>query len=165
MKIKLNIMILMLLPLSLYSHSLLLNIMDNDDGSIMISGGFNTGESAAGAMVRVKATSSDEILYEKRLGSEGEVSIKIPKIPYQVILDGGKGHTIVKDGIPPKEGFIKKEKEKEKEKKKKARSDAKISTSNAVIVSIIIAFILLFATIFMSARNTNKLMQEIKKKQ
>jgi len=135
--------------------------MDNEDGSIMISGGFNTGESAAGAMVRVKATSSDEILYEKRLGSEGEVSIKIPKIPYQVILDGGKGHTIVKDGIPPKEGFIKKE----KEEKKKARSDAKISTSNAVIVSIIIAFILLFATIFMSARNTNKLMQEIKKKQ
>lgn len=159
MKIKLNIMILMLLPLSLYSHSLLLNVIDNEDGTIMIAGAFNTGESAAGAMVRIKATSSDEILYEKRLGSEGEVNIKIPKIPYQIILDGGKGHTIVEDGIPPKEGFI------IKERKKKARTDASISTSKAVIVSISIAFILLFATIFMSARNTNKLMQEIKKKQ
>ena len=160
-KFKFNIIILMLFPLSLYSHSLLLNIMDNEDGSIIISGGFNTGESAAGAMVRLKATSSGEILYEKRLGSEGEVSIKIPKIPYQVILDGGKGHTIVKDGIPPKEGFILKE----KKQKKRARTDAGISSNNAVLVSISIAFILLFATIFMSARNTSKLMQEIKKKE
>lgn len=161
MRIKLNIIMLMLLPLFLYSHSLLLNIMDNEDGTILISGGFNTGESAAGAMVRIKDTSSDEILYEKRLGSEGEAIIKIPKIPYEVILDGGKGHIIVKDGIPPKEGFI----IKEKKKKKKSRINAEFSTSKAVTVSITIAFILLFATIFMSARNTNRLIREIKKNQ
>lgn len=158
MKMTLQIIILMLLPISLYSHSLLLNIMDNEDGTIMVGGAFNTGESAAGAIIRLESTSSDEILYKKRLGNEGEVTIKIPKIPYQIVLDGGEGHTIIKDGIPPKGGFII---QKTEEKKKKSRGDVNISTSPAIIVSILLAFILLFATIFISARNTNKIMREL----
>jgi hypothetical protein len=157
MKIKLNIILLILLPLSLYSHSLLLNIMDNKDGTILVSGAFDTGESAAGAMVKIQAINSDEILYQKRLDNEGELNLKIPKVPYQIILDAGEGEDIIaKDGIPPKEGFIV-----DTKKKKNTKGNSDVSTSNAVIISIIIAFILLFATLFMSAKNTNALIREL----
>ncbi len=156
--------LLFLLPIFLYSHSLLLNLLDNEDGTITIIGEFSTGESATGALVKVKALDSDEILFQKRLPSSSELTIDIPKVKYQVILDGGVGHTIIREGITPKGGFEnKKQTTKEKDKAKKpSRTDAKISTSNAVIVSIVMAFILLFATIFVSIKNTNRLINELK---
>lgn len=163
MKIKLNIFILLLLlPLSLYSHSLLLNIMDNEDGTIMISGAFNTGESAAGALVKVQAIESEEILFQKRLTNSDELNIKIPNVPYQIVLDGGEGHVVVKDGIAPKGGFILKKSNSTKVKEKsKSRGDKMGSISLAVTVSLIIAFLLFFATIFVSSRNTKLLINEI----
>ncbi|MEN5407298.1 hypothetical protein [Aliarcobacter butzleri] len=38
-----------------------------------------------------------------------------------------------------------------------------ISSSPAVTISIVLAFILLFATIFISIKNTNKLLKKIQK--
>ncbi len=157
---------ILLTPLFLCSHSLILSVMDNGDGTITVQGVFNTGQSAAGALLVLEALYNKEILYEKRLPSSNELTINIPKVPYQIILDGGEGHTVVKDGIAPSEGFKKIEtsKEEKQNKKRRSRIDANISTSNAVTISIIIAFILLLAIIFISIFNTNKLLLELKNK-
>ncbi|RXJ90335.1 hypothetical protein CRV01_04040 [Arcobacter sp. CECT 8983] len=158
-----KLILIFLVPATLYSHSLLLNVFDNNDGTITVEGMFNTGESAAGAFVKLQALNSGEILFEKRLPDSNELTIKIPKIKYQVLLDGGPGHTVIKEGIPPKEGFIKEEKKVKKNNNSK-RMNATISSSKAVTISIAIAFILLFATIFISIRNTNKLIKELQTK-
>ncbi|NVJ54699.1 MAG: hypothetical protein HWD90_13525 [Campylobacteraceae bacterium] len=158
-----KLIMILLLPATLYSHSLLLNIFDNNDGTITVEGMFNTGESAAGAFVKLKATNSGEILYEKRLPDSNELTIKIPKVQYQVFLDGGPGHTVIKEGIPPQGGFIKEEKKAKKNNNSK-RMNTTISSSKAVTISIVVAFILLFATIFISIRNTNKLVKELQTK-
>ncbi|RXJ68906.1 hypothetical protein CRV08_05570 [Halarcobacter ebronensis] len=160
-----KVAIVALFPIYLYSHSLVLNLMDNEDGTITASGMFNTGESAAGAMVRILAIESQEILYEKRLPENSELTIPIPKVAYTVVLDGGPGHTVSKPGIEPQGGFIKEKMPKEGKNKKEqpSRTNMQISSSNAVTYSIIVAFLLLFATIFISIKNTNKLLQELKK--
>ena len=45
------ILMIILCASSLFSHTLLLNIVDNKDGSIQIEAAFNTGQTAAGALV------------------------------------------------------------------------------------------------------------------
>jgi hypothetical protein len=154
---------LLLTPLYLFAHSLILDTMDNEDGTITVHGEFNTGESAAGALLKLEALNSGEILYQKRLPDDGELTIPIPKLPYQIILDGGPGHSVTKEGIAPIGGFEKQVEIKPKQKKQKpSRNMMQISSSKAVTYSIIAAFILLFATIFISIRNTNKLIKKIK---
>ena len=161
----LKLLILLLLPISVFAHSLLLNILDNEDNTITIEGGFNTGESAAGALIKIEAINSGEILFEQRLPDESELTIEIPKEPYKIILNGGEGHTVVKDGIAPLNGFEKKEQKevKKKQKNENPKLSTQLSANPAVTVSIILAFILLFATILISIRNTNKILNEIKR--
>lgn len=160
MKNLLMILTFIILPINIYAHSLLLNVFDNDDGTITISGAFNTGESAQGALLKLESINTGEILFQKRLPDEGELTINIPKIAYQIVLDGGPGHKVVKQGIAPQDGFIKEEVKKEK--KKRSKTDMQISSSKAVTYSIVLAFILLFATMFVSIRNTNKILKEIR---
>ncbi|WP_323590820.1 hypothetical protein [Aliarcobacter butzleri] len=93
------------LSVSLFAHNLIMNVMDNKDNTITVIGEFSTGEDAAGALVRVESLISGDVLYKERLPEASEVTISIPKEPYQVVLDGGPGHTIVKEGIAPLEGF------------------------------------------------------------
>ncbi len=159
-----KLILLFLLPVTLYSHSLLLNIYDNQDGTITVEGMFNTGESAAGAFVKLQALNSGEILFQKRLPDSNELTINIPKVKYQVLLDGGPGHTVIKEGVPPKGGFIKEESKEVKKKDKSSKMSAQLSSSKAVTISIVVAFILLFATIFISIINTNKLINELQTK-
>ncbi|WP_320036079.1 hypothetical protein [Halarcobacter sp.] len=155
-----KIILILILPIYLFSHSIVLNLIDNEDGTITIVGMFNTGESAAGAMVKLIAVNSNEILFQKRLDDNSELTVNIPKIPYKVVLDGGAGHTVFKDGIPPKDGF--KKVEQKKEAKQPSRTNMEISTSKATTYSIILAFVLLIATIIISILNTNRLMKELK---
>ncbi|NQY20140.1 MAG: hypothetical protein HRT40_02335 [Campylobacteraceae bacterium] len=165
MKKLLKLLLILILPISINAHSLLLNVFDNEDNTITVEGIFNTGESASGALIQLRYISSEEIIYEKRLSDESELTIKIPKEPYLIILRGGPGHKIVKNGIPPLDGFIKKSSaSKEKNKNKNEKLNVDLSSSNAVNISIISAFILLFLTIFISIRNTNKILKEIRKK-
>ena len=166
MKFFLKLLLILILPISINAHSLLLNVFDNEDNTITVEGIFNTGESAAGALIQLTSISSEEIIYEKRLSEESELTIEIPKEPYLIILMGGPGHKITKNGIPPLAGFAKSTSD-TKEKNKKKRSDKlniDLSSSTAVNISITSAFILLFLTIFISIRNTNKILKEIKKK-
>lgn len=167
MKKLFEISLILFTPIYLFAHSLVLSLYDNNDGTISVVGEFNTGESAAGALVKLEAIHSGEILFQQRL-TDDEMVITIPKIPYKVILDGGEGHTQEKMGIAPQNGFEKVEEKKElktetKKEEKPSRNLMQISSSPAVTISIVLAFVLLFATIFISIKNTNKLLKEIQK--
>jgi len=165
MKKFIPLVFLVLMQVSLFGHSLVLNVFDNEDDTISIEGAFNTGESAAGALVRIEVIGSGEILFKRRLSDDEDITIKIPQVPYNIVLDGGPGHSVEQAGIPPKNGFneTKINTEKSKKEKKPSKNSMEFTSSLAVIVSIVFAFILLFATIFVSIRNTNKLISELKK--
>lgn len=87
------------------AHSLHLEVSDNGDGTMLIRGAFSTGETAAGAMVRLVARSSGTVLTELRLPTLGEIELPIPAEPYDIVLDGGPGHGVRKAGIAPPGGF------------------------------------------------------------
>lgn len=153
--------IFLFLTLNLYSHTLLLNVYDNEDNTITIMGGFNTGDSATGAMVRLESLVSGDILYKKRLPDESEVTVNIPKEEYQVVLDGGPGHILVEKGIAPINGFEIKAKNTEKNKVTQAENK-KETLSSTLIFLLSIGFILIILTLYFSFRNTNKLIEELK---
>ncbi len=160
MKKYLQLIILTLLPLSIFAHELEVKIVDNTDGTFTIHGQFNTGESAAGALVILEALNSNKVLKEARLDDDGKLTLKIPQEPYQIIFDDeDEEHKIIKTGVEPIGGF----KKEEIKQKQQSKTNMQISSSNAVTICIIIAFILLFATIFISIKNTNKLLNELKK--
>lgn len=153
--------LLFLLNLNIYAHELDVKIIDNKDNTITISALLNTGESAAGVLVRLENKKTKEILYEKRLPTNNQLTTNIPKVDYIIVLDEGDDDLTIEKGIPHKEGFQEKEK---KDAKKKRREDAQLSTSNAVVFSIFSALILLTLTIFIGKRNTEKLIKELQKK-
>ncbi len=161
MKIK-SILVFLLLSLNLSAHTLLMDVIDNEDNTITVVGAFSTGEKTVGALVKLESLISGEVLYQKRLPDESELTIEIPKEQYQVVLDGGPGHTVVKEGFPPLEGFTKKTSTETSSKKlSQNQHGALISTS--VIVLFSIAFILLALTLYFSARNTKILTAQLKK--
>ena len=161
--IKKLLTLIFILTLSLQAHTLLMNIIDNEDNTITISGVFSTGQGASGAMIRIEALNTAEILYKKRLPEESELTIDIPNEPYQIVLDGGPGHQIVKEGIAPQGGFkvaLKQDKKTDKE-----LSEPRSSTKNwslPYIILISITLLLIILTIYFSKRNTDKILKAIK---
>lgn len=158
-----SIILLCLIPSFLFSHTLILNLDDNEDGTILIQGVFNTGQLAPGAEVRVESLVTGKILFKKRLPDESELIIDIPKEPYQVVLDGGPGHQVVKEGIEPKGGFSEELSKKGKEVKVSQPRSSMQGLPPEMIISVAVAFVLLFITIFISIRNTNKLVRQLEK--
>jgi len=150
--------------ISLYAHNLILNVIDNNDNTITVEGLFDTGADAAGAQVRLESLTNGEVLYAKRLPIESELTIEIPNEPYQIVLDGGPGHTMIREGIEPLEGFSKELKEKVKTDNKEL-SKTKSSNNDWNLTTIIlftVCIILLLLAIYFSSRNTNKIIKEIK---
>ncbi|WP_172658838.1 hypothetical protein [Halarcobacter ebronensis] len=151
---------------SLFGHSLLMNVMDNEDNTITIAGEFTTGQLAPGAMLRLESLVNGTILFKQRLPESSELTVEIPKEPYQIVLDGGPSHQVVEKGIPPQEGF-----------KKEALNKALVNSStlsqprsttnewnNSTVILFILAFILIGFTIYFSRLNTNKILAQIKQK-
>lgn len=146
-----KVLIFLLVLTSLFAHKIVLNVIDNEDNTITIIGGYDTGQSAANALVRLESISSGKVLYEKRLSDESEMRVKIPNEPYKIVLDGGAGHTQIKEGIAPKGGF----------KTKKAKN-TKHKTQNqqlniAYIITLLVAIVFMILTMFFSYKNTQKL--------
>ncbi|MFY4742943.1 hypothetical protein ACOTVT_05550 [Aliarcobacter butzleri] len=165
-----KIFIFLTLTLSLYAHNLLMNVMDNEDNTITVIGEFSTGEKAAGAQVRLESLVSGEVLFKQRLPVESELTIDIPKEPYQVVLDGGPGHTIVKEGIEPLEGFneeLKAKINKGNSKLSKAQefNNQKTTIENILSAIFYILCLLMFAlALYFSFKNTNRIIEEMKQK-
>lgn len=139
-----------------FAHKLILSVYGNDDDTITITGEFDTGASAFGALVRLETLGSGDVLFQKRLPEESELTVKIPEEPYQIVLDGGPGHVSIKKGIPPEKGFTTKPKPRQKSRLSKAGN-----INLAWITSLIVAGCLLLLTIFISIRNTDKILSAI----
>ena len=131
-----------------------------------MEGIFNTGELAIGAQIKLESINTGKILYIKRFPNKGKLIINIPKEPYIIVLNGGPRYIIKKKGLAPIEGFSTKVL-----KKNKTKLDSEIikskrtSTLPIVIFGLAVAFLLLLLTIFISMRNTNKLIRELRKVQ
>ncbi|AOO65636.1 hypothetical protein [Sulfurospirillum halorespirans] len=148
----------LMVPTLMCAHTLLLHVSDNDDDTISIKGEFSTGEGAPGALVKLQALGSQEILLQQRLPDSSELVLSIPKVPYEVILDGGPGHQISRKGIAPKAGFKKTATKNESASPTKAMSQ---SVPLALSVCLGLAFVLLGGTLFISIYNTNRLLKKL----
>lgn len=155
------ITLILLFSSTAYAHKLVLGVIDNEDNTITVTGVFDTGAPATGAWVILKSEISGEIIFKKRLPDESEITTKIPDEPYEIILDGGPGHKHTMDGIPPVEGFTKKIEANDKVKKKKAPSGKMMNLPYLITTGI--GFLLLLITIIVSIKNTNRLIDELKK--
>ncbi|WP_418185668.1 hypothetical protein ACNSOS_05035 [Aliarcobacter vitoriensis] len=154
-------LILMLsLSFGLYSHELMLFVEDNKDNTITVAGEFDTGDDAAGALVKIESLVSGNVLFQQRLPKESEITIDIPKEPYQVVLDGGSGHTLVKEGIAPIEGYS--EELKAQSKQVTVPQNVSHEWSSVTIVFFSICIILFLMTIYFSNKNTNRILNQLK---
>ncbi len=87
------------------AHTPLLMLEDNEDGTLTVEGGFSTGAGAAGVDFYVKAKVDQRIILQDKFPESSIIELDIPKEPYYLVFDGGPGHKVVKDGVPPPEGF------------------------------------------------------------
>ncbi len=79
------------------AHTLYMNLVDNDDGTVTVEAMFSTGSSGAGLPLYLEEPDR-KIIKELKLDENGEVTFDIPDRPYTVFLDGGPGHTVRKEG-------------------------------------------------------------------
>lgn len=155
-KIILSLVFLLFFFTDVFAHKLILTVYGNDDDTITIEGEFDTGASAVGALVRLETLNTGDVLFQKRLPQESELVVKIPEEPYQIVLDGGPGHISVEKGIAPEKGFSI-----QPDKKKNVNLSKTGSVNFAFVISITGAFCLLFLTLFISMKNTNKILKAI----
>lgn len=144
----------LLVSAHLLAHDLVLNVIDNRDGTITVAGALSTGESAAGALVRLQALHGEETFREQRLPDESRVTLKIPDRPYRIILIGGREAPIVQPGVAPPGGF----KTPERGEREQAAAAKQNGTAipNAAGTSLALAFVLLAATLWSAVRNTRR---------
>jgi len=79
------------------SHTLFMNLMDNEDGTVSVEGMFSTGATAAGLPLYLLDKKEKQI-QKLVLDADGEATFEIPDQPYTVFLDGGPGHTVREPG-------------------------------------------------------------------
>lgn len=154
------LLLICFLPSLMLGHSLLLNVFDNEDNTITVEGVFNTGELAVGALIRLESLSTGEVIYKKRLPDESELTIEVPKEPYQIVLDGGPGHQVVQKGIAPLEGFSKEASVQTTAKLSQPQNGVRLWTM-PLVCSLIVVFISLLATLLICKRNTNKILESL----
>ncbi|AXX91411.1 hypothetical protein CPU12_02995 [Malaciobacter molluscorum LMG 25693] len=162
MKFKNIIIFIVFISINLSAHTLLVDVINNKNNTITIKAQFDTKQKASEAMLRLESLISGQILYKKRLPYESQLTIDIPKEQYQIVLDAGE-EQIVKEGIAPIEGFNKFGSKEVLEKLSKNKQDHD-ELGNTLIIFLFIGFILIILTIYFSAKNTNKILKELKNK-
>jgi hypothetical protein len=91
------VLITLLCAGSVWAHTLFLSVMDNEDGTVTISGIYSTGAAAANTPMRLE-DESGTVLYESRTDEFGELTFDKPQVPYTIILDGGPEHVATEEG-------------------------------------------------------------------
>ncbi len=90
--------VLAMLSAMLLAHTPLMFIDDNQDGTIYVEAGFSDGSSAAGMTCRLE-DSEGNTLWEGVFDRFGSITVEIPEVgQYDVVFDGGPGHTIRRPG-------------------------------------------------------------------
>lgn len=99
------LLILFIAAVPAFAHTPLLMLLDNEDGTLTVKGGFSTGAGAAGVDFYVKNKLEGKILLHQKFPESSIIEIEIPPEPYYLVFDGGPGHKIVKEGPAPPGGF------------------------------------------------------------
>ncbi|RXJ86281.1 hypothetical protein [Arcobacter sp. CECT 8985] len=146
---------------NLQAHTLLVDITKNDNNTITVNAQFDTKQKASGAMLRLESLISGEVLYKKRFPYESKLIVDIPKEQYQIVVDAGE-EQIVKKGIEPNEGFTKLASKEILDKLSKNKEDHH-ELGITLIIFLFIGFILIILAIYFSAKNTKKIIEELKK--
>lgn len=155
-----TLMFIAIITINLSAHELLVDIVNNKNNTITVKAQFDTKQKASEAMLKVESLVSGELLYKKRLPYESQLTIKIPKEQYQIVIDAGE-EQIVKEGVAPNEGFSKFATKEVLEKLSKNKEDHE-DLSNTLIIFLFIGFILILLAIYFSAKNTNRIIKELK---
>lgn len=90
-------LIILFSALPAFSHTLYMSVEKNDDGTVLVTGMFSTGATAAGLEFRLEDENEKPILKGK-MDEFGEYTFKIPEKPYYIVIDGGPGHTVKEKG-------------------------------------------------------------------
>ena len=80
-----------------FAHTLYMNVMDNADNTVTVEGMFSTGATAAGLTLYLE-DEKEKILKKMQMDENGEATFEKPKVPYDIFLDGGPGHTVRESG-------------------------------------------------------------------
>lgn len=113
---------------SIFAHTPYLIVSDNEDGTIDITGGYSTGESAAGTSILLKSKKTGKILWQGRLDKYGELTIIKQQEPYIIVFNGGPGHILKRDGPCLTEEEIEILKSSDLTKKKHGKSTVEVKT-------------------------------------
>lgn len=79
------------------AHTLYMNLVDNEDGTVLVEAMFSTGGSGAGLPL-ILEDEDQQVIAKMKLDENGEATFEIPDQPYTVFLDGGPGHRVRKPG-------------------------------------------------------------------
>lgn len=79
------------------AHTLYMNLVDNEDGTVTVEAMFSTGSSGTGLPL-ILEDENGQVIKKMKLDENGEATFDIPDQPYSVFLDGGPGHTVRKAG-------------------------------------------------------------------
>ncbi|WP_418185223.1 hypothetical protein ACNSOS_10315 [Aliarcobacter vitoriensis] len=159
-----KIILFFVFSVSLFSHELILIVEDNKNNTITVAGEFDTGDSVSGALIKLESLSSGDILFQQRLPESQEIIVEIPKEPYRVVLDGGSGHTLIKAGIAPIEGFKEEVKQNVSNQNKKSSQKQTILTKwdSLTITFFTLCLIAFLLAIYFSNKNTNRILAHLK---
>ncbi len=95
-----SLLVVLALPGVGLAHTLYMNVNANDDGTVTIEAMFSTGAMGAELPLILENLDGSPIKTFK-LDEDGELTFKIPNVPYRIFLDGGPGHTVREDGPGP----------------------------------------------------------------
>ena len=98
MKKFLSVVLLLLLSVSAFAHTLMMTVNSNDDGTATVAGFFSTGTEASGVKAMIKDTKGN-VLASGKTDEIGEWTFRIPSVDYVVFLDAGVGHQVEEKGI------------------------------------------------------------------
>jgi len=80
-----------------WAHTLYMNLVDNEDGTLTVEAMFSTGATGAGLPLILEDGQGNPIKTYK-IDENGECTFEIPDQPYSVFLNGGPGHTCREKG-------------------------------------------------------------------
>ena len=97
-KIFLLTTVFVLMSSAAFAHTLYMSVEDNEDGTVLVTGMFSTGATAAGLEFRLE-DKNEKVLLKDKMDEFGEYTFTKPEeSPYYIIVDGGPGHTVKEKG-------------------------------------------------------------------
>ena len=73
----------------------------DDAGDLRIETGFSDGSTGAGLTIELLSIETGETISTHEIPEGGIVTVPLPEVPYEILMDAGEGHRVTKDGPLP----------------------------------------------------------------